>query len=109
MAITNGNYVTPAIANTTQLEKLRDGVLYGYSITPVSGYILHDKGRDFEDIDFDTGADIPKLGFTRGSTTVILPYDFNENPREFYTLPDNGEIPENQIFGGSNNNDQEKA
>lgn len=46
MAITDGNYVTSPIPNTTMLEKLRDGVVSAYFIAPISGYVLRDAEND---------------------------------------------------------------
>lgn len=100
MAITNGNYLNPSlIENTTMLEKLRDGVLYAYAITPADGYVLHDKGLDAYDGGYtEEGEPIGNLilGYTTGTTTCAASYDFVANPREFYA---------DQIFGGGNNHE----
>lgn len=97
--ITNGNYVTSPIANTTMLEKLRDGVLYVYALKPVDGYVLHDKNADWTDVDPDTGEEIYMLGYKTGTVTCAASYDFTANPREFYTVLAT-EVPADQIFGG---------
>lgn len=99
MAVTNGNYVTSPIANTTMLEKLRDGVLYMYALKAVEGYVLHDKANDYQDYEGpDDMEGVLKLGFTRGTVTCAASYDFAANPREFYAVPENS-VPADQIFG----------
>lgn len=126
MAITNGNYVTSPVPNTTLLEKLRDGVLYCYVIAPTEGYLLHDKDLDVpecDDMGMVTGNIIP--WFTGGTTTVLKNYDYSvttqgeykytdENgneitipvtmigAREFYTVPSNV-VPSDQVLGGGDN------
>lgn len=126
MAITNGNYITSPVPNTTLLEKLRDGVLYCYFIAPTEGYLLHDKDLDVpecDDMGMETGNIIP--WFTGGVTSVRLDYDFttttqgeykytDENgneitmpvtmigAREFYTVPSNV-VPSDQVLGGGDN------
>lgn len=100
--ITNGNYVTAQIANTTQLEKLRNGVLYGYAIAPVEGYVLHDNAMDyplFDDNGNETG-EIVQV-FTEGTCTCAASYDFTANPREFFTRL-KSEVPADNIHGGNN-------
>lgn len=103
MAVLPGNYVTSPIENTTMLELLRDGVLYQFEIAPVSGYVLHDKANDFMDINPDTMEEFLRLGFTRGTVTCAARYDFAENSREFYAVPEDS-VPADQIFGGGDNN-----
>ena len=102
MAVIDGNFVTSPIANTTLQEKLRDGVLYAYSIAPVEGYVLHDKELDYPLPDEVTLEETLILGYTRGDCTCEARYDFVANPREFYAVPENDvPDPENQIFGGT--------
>lgn len=101
VTITNGNYVASPIPNTTMLEKLRDGALYAYSITPNGGYVLHDEGRNVADLDPITREETIRFGYTAGATTCSAAYDFSpvqvtdENGvthtaygvREFFTRP----------------------
>lgn len=85
-----------------------------YRITPVEGYVLHDKGRDFQAVDPDTydplfdenGDPIMVQGFTGGTASCGINYDFEANPREFFTKLES-EVPADQIFGGGGNNDHE--
>lgn len=97
--------VTPSfIANTIMRKRFYDGVHTQYTIKAVDGYVLHDKGRDWPDEDPETGEEIWKLGFTRGTTTCGANYDFTANPREFYALLES-EVPADQIFGSGNNHE----
>lgn len=79
-----------------------------YDIAPVGGYVLHDNTRDYEMPDFENNPDemIFKQGYTRGSTSVPADYDFEANPRELYAVIES-EVPADQIFGGSNDDDHE--
>lgn len=113
--ITNGNYVTSPVPNTTMLEKLRDGVLYMYVVAPVEGYCLHDKMGDWTDSDPNTMEETYKQAFYTRSCSCLATYDFtpvemldpNGNTvtaygdREFYTLP-LSDTPGDQVFGGVN-------
>lgn len=96
------------IPNTTMRKLFIDGVHRTYNITPIDGYVLHDKNRDWYDIDPETGMDSeePTLGYTTGTATCAANYDFAANPREFYAVPES-EVPADQIFGGGDNNDHE--
>jgi hypothetical protein len=104
MAITYENVIPTLIENTTMQMRRSDGVATNYTITPVSGFVLHDKGRDWPDEDPETGEETIKLGFTRGTATCGANYDFTANPREFYAVPEN-EVPADQIFGGGNDHE----
>ena len=96
------------------LKILRDGVLFCYEIKAVDGYILHDKVRDWYEFDPVTGMESEKVtrGYTRGSASCGANYDFTQTAtidgypaygsREFFARPAS-EVPENQIFGGGNN------
>ena len=105
MAVTRGDYVTSPIANTTMQEKLRDGVLYMYALKAETGYVLHDKAGDWDDMD-ENGNITMKLAFYRGECTCLATYDFVANPREFYAVVEDS-VPTDQIFGGVGNNDHE--
>ena len=103
MAITYEDVIPSLIENTTLQKRLYDGVHRQYLIKAADGYLLHDNRLDWEDFDPETYEPVFKLGYTRGEKTCAATYDFEANPYEFYTAPDNGEIPDNQIFGGVNN------
>lgn len=105
MAYTYEDVIPSLIENTTMYKKLRDGVHTTYAITAVDGYVLHDKGRDWTEINPETGEEVLKLGYTTGTATCAANYDFTANPREFYAVLENA-VPADQIFGG-NNNDHE--
>lgn len=99
MPIIDGNVIPNLLDNITVTERLNNGELYGYKIKANDGYVLHDKGRDWKDINLDTMEETLKLGFTRGDAFEFYPYDFEVNPREFYAVPES-EVPADQIFGG---------
>lgn len=98
------NVIPSLVENTTMQIRVVDGVPRSYWITPVPGYVLHDNGRDWTDEDPETGEEIVKLGFTRGTATCGANYDFTANPREFYAALES-EVPADQIFGGSNDHE----
>ena len=102
MAITNGNVIATSLTNITVTEKLNNGVLFAYEIKANDGYVMHDNMWDYENADGEI-----VLGYCR-SRTVAKNYDFTANPREFYAVLES-EVPDpdNQIFGGGNNNDHE--
>lgn len=91
------------IENTTMVKGIANGVHMIYRITPVSGYVLHDKARDWTDVDPYTMEETYVLGFTRGMASCGASYDFAANPREFYAVPEDS-VPADQIFGGGGNN-----
>ena len=92
------------IENAIVNEIRRNGEVIGYSITPIDGYVLHDKQRDwYNDYDEDgNGIGEVYLGYTALGATCPANYDFAVNPREFYAVPENT-VPADQIFGGVNN------
>ena len=94
--------MTTLIANTTMQKVYVDGEHRVYTITPVSGYVLHDKARDWEEMDMETGEMITKLGYTPGLASCGASYDFTANPREFYSVLQSG-VTADQVFGGWNN------
>lgn len=107
MAIVTKEIVTPVFDNTTMKKVYHDGVHKLFEIAPVDGYVLHNNVYDSY-FDPELGEEVtePILGFTRGISTCRYDYDFVVNPYEFYAVPENS-VPENQIFGGDNNNDHE--
>lgn len=92
------------IENARVQKSFRDGVLKAYYINSNSGYVLHDNARDWMDEDPETGEEVLKLGFTRGTASCGANYDFATNPRGFYAIPKN-EVPADQIFGAGNNHE----
>ena len=85
--------VEPIIENTS-MQMYDDKT---YWIKPNEGYKLHEKGRDIEDIDPATGKPILILGFNESISTCSVNYDFENNEREFYTVPIDTEIPPVEI------------
>lgn len=94
--------VTPTlIENTTMYKYLNsEGIHKTYRITPNDGYVLHDKSRDWTDLETEE----LKLGYTTGTASCAANYDFTVNPREFYAVPENS-VPADQIFGGGNDHE----
>jgi hypothetical protein len=104
MAITYENVTPTLIENTTMQKSILNGVHKTYLITPISGYVLHDKNYDEEIIDPETYEPIGeiKLGYRRTTASCAANYDFLTNPREFYTVLES-EVPADQVYGGGNN------
>lgn len=101
MAVITYEPVEPGvIAHTTMRKLLRDGGHQAYYIAPISGYVLHDKARDWTDTDPISMEETYKLGFTRGTAGCAASYDFEANPREFYAVPEDS-VPADQIFGNA--------
>lgn len=105
--------VTPSvIPNTTTKVSLVDGNPRIYRITPVDGYVLHDKARDWY---VDPDVEVPEVirGYTRGTASCPVSYDFTPTvvidgydalgTREFFARPES-EVPADQIFSAPNNN-----
>lgn len=106
--------VTPIIPNTTMQQFVNaNDVATAYKITPNEGYVMHNKGRDFNIYD-DYGNVIDrKQGFTSAPTTCPISYDFTPfemtcdngqtvtayGTKEYFVIPES-EIPADQIFGG---------
>lgn len=102
MAWTYEDVIPPIIANTVMIKAYQDGIHRTYRITAESGYVLHDKNYDEAILDEymqETGE--IKLGYRRSQASCPANYDFEANPREFYTVPEN-EVPPDQIYGGGN-------
>lgn len=96
--ITYEDVIPTLIENTTMQIRYIDGVARVYTITPIDGYVLHDQKRDWIDMDPITGEETPYLGYTTGTATCAMNYDFNTNPREFYAVLETS-VPADQIFG----------
>lgn len=109
--------VEPIIPNTTMQKAIHPttGRELSYKITVNEGYVIHDKGRDYTTDVLDENGNtvldengnpvtVFKQGFTTGSTTCGINYDFEANPREFFTLPES-EVPADQVFGVNNDHE----
>lgn len=123
MTITYEEINPSPVTNATVVKGLVDGVHRNYNITPNEGYVLHDNRCDEEILDpvtFEpTGEMLYRYatGMVSASKnydfTVIVPdtiTDINGNTIavnkvgafEFFAVPASA-IPENQTYGGSNN------
>jgi hypothetical protein len=79
--ITYENVTPTPIENAVVQKVLRDGVHKTYYITPVDGYVLHDKNYD------DINVTPVLLGYRTSTASIPVSYDFAANPREFYAVP----------------------
>ena len=89
MSVYTSEIVVPSLIENTIMQKnFKDGVPTTYYITPVEGYVLHDKVYDSPAVDEvtyeETGEII--LGYRRTTASCSVNYDFIENPREFYAV-----------------------
>lgn len=75
------------IPNTTAQKYINDnGIEIALWIRPMEGYVLHDSNCDiWFDIDGNELTD-PMLGFRSTVVTCPTNYDFETNPRGFYTI-----------------------
>lgn len=89
--------IPPLIENTTMQLRVVDDVPRSYWITPVSGYVLHDRANDWPDIDPDTMEEVHMPGYVSGTVTCGANYDFTANPRAFYAVPENS-VPADPII-----------
>ena len=106
MTVTYQDVNPSLIANTTMQKRLYDGVHKQYLIAPNENYVLHDN-RLATDIDIDGNPiDPPLAGYTGTTVSVAASYDFTANPFNIYAVLRNT-VPEDQIFGGGDNNDHE--
>ena len=104
--------VPSLIANTIMQKVFLNGVHKTFRVTPVDGYVLHDSARDW----YVPEENVTTRGYTTGTATCAAAYDFNTvtmidgytavGAREFFARP-RSEVPEDQIFGGGDNNDHE--
>lgn len=76
------------IPNTNMEIILINDVETAYTITPKEGYKLHAKELDEKDFDEETMMVTDEIvpGFTTGTKTCHINYDFEENPRKFYAV-----------------------
>ena len=105
MVITYEDVIPSLIENTVMQLALRDGTPSTYRITPIEGYVLHDKAYDyplFDEEGNETGE--IALGYRTSTAGCAATYDFETNPREFYTVLASS-VPTDQIFGAGNNHE----
>ena len=102
MAFTYEDVIPSNIENTTMKKAYDNGNFVSYRITPIEGYVLHDKARDYTDMNPDTMEETFKLGYTTATASCGANYDFTANPREFYAVPADS-VPADQIFGSGGN------
>ncbi len=76
------------IPNTSMQKAIAIDGKFTYRITPKQGYLLHDKFYDEPVIDELTHKETGKvlLGFRKSTATESSDYDFELNPRQFYTV-----------------------
>ena len=114
MAYTYEDVIPSLIPNTTMQKRLLDGVHRTYIITPDEGFVMHNKSRDFLDMDPATGEyTLQKLGFSAAPATCAANYDFTPctvtdfdgttytaygTVKEFFTIP-RTDVPADQVFG----------
>lgn len=120
MAYTYEDVIPSLIPNTTMQKRLLNGVHRSYVIEPIDGHVLHDADADGENI--DTGERI--YTYSSGSCSCGANYDFSTaeitvpdingntvtvtayGDRQFFAFPENlVPDPENNIYGGGNNNE----
>lgn len=105
MPVTYEAVIPAPIENTTVKKAFLNGVATVYYISANDGYVLHDNVLDvYEEFDATTGEPIgePVLGYSEGTKSCGINYDWDANPREFYAVL-RSSVPENQIFSGGGN------
>lgn len=98
MANVYENVIPSLIENTNIQLRVMNGTPFTYRISPISGYVLHDTARDWNETDICTGETTHYQGYGRGTSTCPASYDFTANPREFFAVPEDS-VPADQIFG----------
>lgn len=94
--------ITPTpVENASVKKAILNGVPSSYRIKANDGYVLHDNTLDSPVYDEITGEETGEiiLGYSEGTKTCGINYDWNANPREFYAVL-RDTVPENQIFSG---------
>jgi hypothetical protein len=102
MASVYEDVIPTLIENTTMQMRVKDGVPFTYRITPIAGYVLHDNARDWNVTNPATGETTHYLGYSHGTASCPVSYDFTANPREFFAVPEDS-VPADQIFGAGGN------
>lgn len=119
MVITYKKMATPLVPNTIMRKMLIDGVVHAYTMRPAAGYVLHDCAADAEEYNEFTQEPTGRIIFRYATEQCSCGanYDFtpatvtDENgvnhtaygARQFFARAQ-GEVPENQIYGGGDNN-----
>ena len=87
------------IENATMTILYLDNVAKAYKIKANDGYVLHDNVLDTVVFDEVTREPIEEvvLGYSAGTKSCDINYDWDANPREFYAVL-KSTVPENQIF-----------
>ena len=108
------------VPNTTMRKRINDttGAIITYRIAPNDGFVLHDNRYDHY-TDYDNEGNVVgdvQLGYTTGEVSCPPTYDFAVTTtvdgftaygdRKLFARPTT-DVPENQIFGGNNDNDHE--
>jgi hypothetical protein len=105
MAVTYEEFNPSPIENATVRIGFLDGVPRTYYIKANDGYVLHDQLLDEAEYDPETYEETGNilLGYSEGTKSCGINYDWDENPREFYAVL-KSTVPENPKLGGSNKN-----
>ena len=97
--------VNPTLIENTNMQRcISNGVHTVYLITPIDGYVLHDKSFDspvYDEITQEETGEVI-LGYRKTTASCAASYNFATNPREFYAVTE-GSVPADQIFGGGDN------
>lgn len=102
--------VTPSpVPNTIVQKMINNGVHLAYTITPIDGYVMHDKNYDTEVLDENdepTGEVL--LGYHPSRGSVAVNYDFAETTvidgytaygsREFFARPESEVPPDHEVM-----------
>lgn len=82
--------ITPTLIPNTIMQKRMVSDTSGYyKITPISGYVLHDKGRDTEEgLEDNPMQTVLHRGYTKMGTTCSIKYPFDIGT----LILENGEI-----------------
>ena len=112
------NIIPSLVPNTTTVLIEKDGAPWRYRITPIDGYVLHDKNYDDVILDENTGDVIRNFGYRKSTAGISASYDFSTllvtdefgntytaygAQNEFFTVLES-EVPADMIFGGGNTN-----
>ena len=87
------------IENTSVKKVIVIDVEKAYYVSANEEYVLHDNTLDRYEYDEFTGKPIgqPVLGYSAGTKSCGINYDWDANPRKFYAVL-KSTVPENQIF-----------